>query len=250
MAPKAVSSSDGRKAKDAWPIRPKPPWIAASLIAFASSVAAAAAFIIWANRLARFGIATSVYYLCLVALGLCAGGFLFGALRSRAKYLGRHSFGTLELGGPAVVSVLILIIGLKFAGPISTTSLVVRIHGPLGPSQFLTNGRVLLHIGTGRQESFVDPYGDAHFAGISFIGSDTIEVTATSDGYATTTKTVSSWPSDGVIQLEMKPVVQRSQLIGTLRTSDGRPVKGATLTLEGSQPGRQTNWVNSSSRYL
>jgi hypothetical protein len=48
------------------------------------------------------------YYGIILILGLAAASFLFGAMRSYARYRGKTTLGSLELGGPVVVSALVM----------------------------------------------------------------------------------------------------------------------------------------------
>src|ERR1700733_9699639 len=61
-----------------------------------------------AEKLVALGLTGNLYYLVLVPLGLSVAAFLFGALRSYARYRGKQFGGVLELGGPVVAFVLVL----------------------------------------------------------------------------------------------------------------------------------------------
>ena len=79
-----------------------------SLISFGCG-AVVLALLLWkADVLTRLGLVGKVYYVALLPLGLCAAGFLFGAMRSFAGYKGEHLGGVLELGGPVVAFVLVV----------------------------------------------------------------------------------------------------------------------------------------------
>jgi hypothetical protein len=49
-----------------------------------------------------------VYYGVVLILGLAAASFLFGAMRGYARYHGKTSLGSPELGGPVVVAALVI----------------------------------------------------------------------------------------------------------------------------------------------
>src|ERR1700716_2275612 len=83
------------------------------------SGAAFVVFMLLAYFLGTFGDALnhlkpSTYFFLLIPLALMAAGFLFGAMRSQAKYTGRALGGTLELSGPVVLLVVIIYLGFKF----------------------------------------------------------------------------------------------------------------------------------------
>src|SRR5947209_7005753 len=52
--------------------------------------------LLWkAETLVKYGLVGNIYYVVLLPLGLCAAGFLFGVLRSYARYTGQQLGGTL-----------------------------------------------------------------------------------------------------------------------------------------------------------
>lgn len=55
-----------------------------------------------------------LFYIILIPFGLVSAGFLFGSLKSYAKASGKNIHGTLELGGPVVIFVLIMYGGIYF----------------------------------------------------------------------------------------------------------------------------------------
>lgn len=87
-------------------------WAIISALGFVVFLGAAILFSIYSDKLNLIN--TSTYFFLLVALALIAAGFLFGALRSNAKYSGKVHNGTLELSGPVVVLGLIIFLGYQF----------------------------------------------------------------------------------------------------------------------------------------
>lgn len=73
-------------------------------------------------------LATRVYYVLVVILGLAVAAFLFGAMRSRARLAGTHLGFTLELGGPAAVLALVVVGGFWLAKSPDEFSLVIRLR--------------------------------------------------------------------------------------------------------------------------
>src|SRR6266700_3574539 len=136
-------------------------WMKISWFAFAASVVPIAILLVFPRTVTRLGISGSIFYICLVALGLCSAGFLFGALRSRAKYKGTLGPGTLELGGPVVVLLVVILLGGQYA-PETKTSLIVRLHGPRGRSEQISRGKVTVDLGGDRRERDVTS-GEAQF---------------------------------------------------------------------------------------
>ena len=83
-----------------------------------------------AEALTKLGLIGNLYYIVLFPLGLCAAVFLFGVVRSFARYKGEQYGGTLELGGPIVAFVLVVGGGFVLVPkPPSTFPLTVYVHG-------------------------------------------------------------------------------------------------------------------------
>src|SRR5580693_6830864 len=70
-----------------------------------------------ADLLGRLGLTGNLYYLVLLPMGLAAAVFLFGVLRSYARYSGKQLGGMLELSGPIVAFVLVVILGFVLVKP-------------------------------------------------------------------------------------------------------------------------------------
>ena len=96
----------------------QPRWLI-SLVSFALLTIAgflgALVLIGWAllypDKLAASGLAGYLYYIALLPLALATASFLFLALQSYADYTGKQFGGTLKLGGPVVVFMLVVIGG-------------------------------------------------------------------------------------------------------------------------------------------
>src|SRR4029078_2397405 len=80
-----------------------------------------------AEALTKLGLIGNLYYIVLFPLGLCAAVFLFGVVRSFARYKGEQYGSTLELASVAFV----LAVGGGFVlgpKPPSTFPLTVFVH--------------------------------------------------------------------------------------------------------------------------
>src|SRR4051812_13286135 len=87
-------------------------WVVITAAGFVVFLAAAVVFSVYSDKLNV--ISSTTYFFLLVMIALIAAGFLFGAMRSHAKYSGKAYNGTLELSGPVVVLALIVFLGYKF----------------------------------------------------------------------------------------------------------------------------------------
>jgi hypothetical protein len=96
-------------------------WVFISAIGFLLSVG----FLLSILLLPGFGrlflnVGGILYYVILIPFALISSGFLFGALRSYARATGKNINGTIELGGPVVVFVLVMWGGIYFQEQIKT----------------------------------------------------------------------------------------------------------------------------------
>src|SRR4051812_10986832 len=82
------------------------PYALVCLVSFICGVLILIVLIGNADKLSALGLTGNLYYIVLLPLALCVAGFLFGVLRSYARYRGKHLNGVLELGGPIIASLL------------------------------------------------------------------------------------------------------------------------------------------------
>src|SRR5713101_5029748 len=105
------------------------PYALISLVCFLCGVGLLSLMIWKANKLVALGLIGNLYYIVLLPLGLCASAFLFGILRSYARYEGKVLGGALEIGGPAVIFGLVVIGGFFLPSPQIPFSMTVFVHG-------------------------------------------------------------------------------------------------------------------------
>lgn len=204
-------------------------WLYASGGAFLVSLTVAALFIASAERISF--IPNFAYYILLIPLGAAAAAFLFGAMRSFAHYSGKVVYGTLELGGPVVVFALVVLGGYFFAGSETTFDLTVRVHGPEGPAQVITEGTVLADFGENRRTEAIGSNGQATFFEVPVeYRSTPIQVIPHVDGYRAAETGPFRIPPEGVIALRLERVPDSTRVRGTVFDPDGRTVAGARLS--------------------
>jgi hypothetical protein len=139
-----------------------------SLISFLCGIGILGLMIWKATLLARLGLTGNLYYLVLLPMGLGAAGFLFGVVRSYARYRGKHLRGMWELGGPIVAFLLVVILGFVLVIPVTTFPLTVYVHGEGGPQDLVlrNSGDVLLDLGGDRRRQPIGAEGQAYFPAI------------------------------------------------------------------------------------
>jgi hypothetical protein len=207
----------------------KKTWLLVSLAGFVLTLAVFILFIIFTARLAEFGITKSVYYFALLPAGLFTAAFLFGAMRSYAKYTGESSFGRLELTGPVVVFCLVVIGGFVFAEPESTFSLTVRVSSE-SDNEMITEGEIILDLGTQRLVREIDSNGEVQFADLpsQFLNSEVI-LNSRVKGFRSTDTGIIEIPESRVIYLKLTEIRDTSVVRGTVLNSHGDHVAGAQL---------------------
>ena len=94
-------------------------------------------------------ISTPIYFFLLIIIGLIGAAFLFGAMRSYAKYNGKTTGGTLELGGPVVLLIIIVYLGYKFKPEEQKAfSITLNIFNAGKDSSEISSGNINLYYGS------------------------------------------------------------------------------------------------------
>jgi hypothetical protein len=125
-------------------------------------------------KLVQNGSQDRIFYLLLIPWALSCAAFLFGAMRSYARFSHRHFGNFLELGGPVVLFCLVLGGGFKLVPPPSQDfDLTVQAHSADGKEAIIKSGSVTIDFENDRQTRSFDPStGQAEFKGrkAKFIG--------------------------------------------------------------------------------
>jgi hypothetical protein len=116
-------------------------------------------------QLLASGVQAQIFYLLLIPWGLSSAAFLFGTMRSYARFTHKHVGDFLELGGPIMLFALGLVGGFRLVpASIETFDLVVRAHSDDSP--LITSGLVTLDL-PGLPHASISSEGEANFKGIS-----------------------------------------------------------------------------------
>lgn len=192
-------------------------WVITSAVAFLFCLLVAILLVIESGKLQQYGLTGALYYLALVAAGLSAAGFLFGALHAYATYKGEGSLGKLELGGPAVIFVLVLVLGFYFGAPAQSLHVVIR---PEANGRPLRTGTLLVDTGTHRESKVIDGNGEVQVNEISSSFSK-VDIAPDIDGYEADFENPITIPPDRVIHLKMKAITYATRLWGTIHEPQG-----------------------------
>ena len=120
-----------------------------------------------AERLVGLGLAGQMWFLLLLVLGLLAAVVLFAVFKSQAIYKGQVLNGTLQLGGPGVLMLVIVVLGYALPPKPGSLDLTVflRLEGDSGQEVF-QGARLQLDLGADRREEAVESKGLVRFMGI------------------------------------------------------------------------------------
>ena len=204
-------------------------WIFVSGAAFLVTLGVAALFVLFADRLTF--IPNFAYYLLLVPLGAAAAAFLFGAMRSYAKYSGKTPYGSLELGGPVVAFALVVLGGIFLANPEKTFNLAVRVYGPEGRSNLITHGNVLVDLGDDRRIQPIGADGQANFFQIpSRFLAQPIQIVPLVERYVAAETGPFEVPASRVVELRLDRVPDSTRIRGSVFDASGHTVSAAHLS--------------------
>jgi hypothetical protein len=111
-------------------------------------------------------------------------------------------------------------------------SLTVRVHGPAGVSDFMTNGEVTLDVGTARSTHAIGPDGQVRFENIPDQAfANGVRVIPHVPGYhAVTDTTFDAVPAGRVVQLGLAPTPTR--VYGTVVDAQRTPVGDVVLNFQ------------------
>ena len=189
--------------------------------------------IIFAPNITGIGITKSIYYIVLIPVGLTSAAFLFGALRSSAKYSGKTSYGSIELTGPVVIFCLVVIGGFYFAAPESEFLLTIRTSVVDEPEKILSHGSLILDIGDQRIDKQLGENGEVSFAGIPsrYMGKS-VNIIPQTKGYKIKENSLISIPENRIIYLELEERRDSTLLRGRVINEIGNPVDSVVIDIE------------------
>ena len=222
----------GTLSRDQW--KDIAPYGVISLICFLCGVALFGLMILNADLLGRLGLTGNLYYLVLLPMGLAAAGFLFGLLRTYARYTGRQLGGTLELSGPIVAFLLVVVLGFVLVKPTTTFPMTVYVYGEAGRQDTVlqNSGYVLLDLGGDRRRQPIGAEGQAYFHEIpaSFLGQE-VPISIDSETYEPTKPDEKYRLSGSSLYV---PVRKRGgRISGRVQDENGMPVSGVKIEVAG-----------------
>ncbi len=231
--PPPTGGSGGPVAPGSMSQQPLSPWayMGVSGVGFLVAVGLLLFFVFQGPRLVGLGFDQRVFYFLLVPLGLATAAFTFGGMRSFASLTQNVLSGPLELGGPVVAALLVVVGGFFLVPESGPFALTVRVHGPDGRGDIVREGTVILDLGGDRRTRELGSDGGAVFSEIPnrFLGTG-VSVFVEAPGYAQTGGTVvASIPPDRVLFVAMEEASYSTEVTGTVVGQDGGPLGGIVL---------------------
>jgi hypothetical protein len=186
-----------------------------------------------AERLVAFGFVGIWSYVMLLVLGFSSAAFLFGVLHSFAAYKGRQLGGRLELSGPIIGVVAVILGGIYLPiRPPEAFSLTVFLQGEKGSTDVILKdeGYVSIVLGTERRRQKVDGNGMVEFKNVpaTFRG-QTVPLRVEANGFepVDTTDERKLLGQSIHIALRRKPDV----VSGRVQDTDGNPITNAIVRI-------------------
>lgn len=158
-------------------------------------------------------IQSQIFYLLLIPWGLSCAAFLFGAMRSYARFTHRRLGSALELGGPVVLFGLVLVGGFRLVPQAGEAfSLTVRAHSTDGRDPIISEGALTLEAGSLRRTVSFDSAGEANFKELpsQFRGS-IVRILPQVNGYSEQWQTLKI--TGDVLDLSLSPAPQPEVLL-------------------------------------
>lgn len=170
-----------------------------------------------------------LFFLVLVMLGLIPALILFSFFKSYAKYKGKAFGGTLELGGPVVVFLLVLILGFILPNDQSSFNVSIFVNRSDNGAP-LPTGKALFIFGNQGPRTIQINQGDGYIRGIpnEFLDQDVQVRLLEPQGYEFLQDIVKLENSG--INISVKP--KSMPLIGYVKTLEGTPIPEARVSVK------------------
>jgi hypothetical protein len=202
-------------------------WVVITAVGFVVFLAAAVVFSIYSDKLNV--ISSTTYFFLLVMIALIAAGFLFGAMRSHAKYSGKAYNGTLELSGPVVVLALIVFLGYKFKPSERSFVATVNVFSADSMHAPISKGELGVYYGSAHiSKTISDGQVVLHELPKEFRGKE-ITLIPVAEGYASKAQKVIMPVNEDVINLYLERIPDSVSISGLVVTENGRIVDDAVV---------------------
>lgn len=197
------------------------------------------ALMLWkGDVLVRLGLVGHVWYVILLLLGLAVSAGIFALFKSYARFTGTVLDGRLQIGGPAVLMLAVVVLGFRLApAPPERFALTVFVHGEAGRSALVlrNRGKLFLDLEADRRVEAIGDKGEARFVGIpSDQRGRSVPISLDADGYELVERDTRLALDTDVAYVAARPKTLR--LRGEVVDNRNRPLAGARWLI-GSQSG-------------
>jgi hypothetical protein len=208
------------------------PLVVAAFAAFAG-IALLSVMLANGSMLVRLGLTGNVWYVLLLFLGASAAITIFALFKSYARYTGKVLNGTLELGGPTVVMLVIVVLGIWLVPPPRPRlDVTVFLHGEAGRQvvPLRNSGRLSIDLGADRREESVGDKGEVRFVGIpTDLKDQKVVVALQSEKYELVDPNLELTLNRDVYYAAIRPKPLR--LVGSVSDQTGRPLPQARVSM-------------------
>ena len=201
-------------------------WILISAVGFILFLAAALSLIFFGDKIGT--IKPQIYFFLLVIMGLICAAFLSGAMKSHAKYSGKVYGGTLELGGPILILVLLVFLGFKFMPAKELFTLKFTLYGSENKTVLVNDGTLKIFLGKPETTRIENGYASFTDLDTKYKGKK-IDVLATAAGYSNLSQTISIPTEDIAVELFMKQRPDSLTINGMIINKQGQPVQNLEI---------------------
>ena len=207
--------------------------LAAAAVSLAVGLLILAVMLWKAEMLVRFGLVGHLWYILLLVMGLAAAICLFALFKSYAQYSGKVMNGNLMLGGPAVVMLIVILLGFGVVPkPSAKFNLTVFLQDQAGQGTLVlrNRGTLFLDIDAERRQEAVGNKGEVRFMGIpADQRGKKLPAFLDVDGYELEAASVDVPQDSEVIYVKVR--AKPKQLNGGVFNVNGQPLPGAQLSL-------------------
>jgi hypothetical protein len=183
-----------------------------ALIGFTGLVAAAIVGVYLVNNLdilTSRGVGAQAYYVLLIVLGIAVAIFLFGVLRSTATLTGSQFGYAIDLGGPAVIAVLVVFGGFYLTKATSDEfALTLFLHGGQPASEIAKDAVIVVDLEGRRDRVSVSAAGELTIKGIpTRLRNAKVPISLESNSFRIKDlQKAYRIPANGVIYIEVVPI--------------------------------------------
>lgn len=173
----------------------------------------------------------NLWFVLLLLLGLAAALTVFALFKSHAKYTGKALRGEIELGGPVVVMLTVVVLGFWLVPPppVPEFQFSIFLQGEAGPQEVpVRKGTLVIDLGQDRRKANISVDGEARFLGIPTSQKNkTVVVVLESEQYELTDASIKLEGSS--LRKTVRPKLLR--LVGDVSDQGGKPLAGAQVVV-------------------